>query len=109
MTITLRNPFPEDNYDLSKKTPTFSINGYKLYLTCYACPEQYDVLDKNDNMVGYFRLRHGCFTAKSPDVGGKLVYVAYPDGDGIFTEGERTPELTKAIEALHQQLLQTKE
>lgn len=106
MTITIRNPFLEDNYDLSKKAPTFIINGYKLYLTCCACPEQYDVLDKDDNMVAYFRLRHGVFTVSYPDVGGKRVYVAYPEGSGAFLEGERTPELTKAILAIEEHTAQ---
>jgi len=40
------------------------INGYKLVLTCGACPEQYDVF-KNGQQVGYLRLRHGFFSAES--------------------------------------------
>ena len=106
MTITLRNPFLEDDYDLSKKTPTFIINGYKLYLTCYACPEQYDVLDRDNNMVAYFRLRHGVFTVSYPDVGGEIIYRAFPRGDGVFVEEEQIPELTKAILAIEEHTAQ---
>ena len=39
-----------------------TINGYRLILTCGACPEQYDVFD-GDRQVGYLRLRHGHFRA----------------------------------------------
>lgn len=73
------------------------IHGYKLELTCQACPEQYDVLDDEGNLVAYLRLRHGSFTAQCPDVGGDLVYQAYPKGDGIFEDEERYRFLTEAI------------
>lgn len=67
---------------------------YVLKQTCFACPEQYDMLDKKGNIVGYFRLRHGNFTVEYPDVGGKLVFNAKPDGDGIFEDYEREYYLT---------------
>lgn len=76
------------------------INGYTLHLTCYSCPEQYDVFDEQGKMVGYFRLRGGRFTAEYPDVGGALVYLAYTDGAGSFTEEERMKQLTLAINKL---------
>ena len=41
------------------------INGYLLVMTCECCPEQYDVY-KNDEKVGYLRLRHGVFTVDCP-------------------------------------------
>jgi len=76
------------------------INGYLLRLTCGACPEQYDVFWEGER-VGYLRLRHGWFYAATPDVGGKTVYEASPNGDGIFDCDERVKYLTEAIEAIH--------
>lgn len=76
------------------------IHGYTLKMTCGACPEQYDVSDSEDTQVAYLRLRHGSFTVEVPDVGGKLVYRACTNGDGIFEENERMFHLTKAIEAV---------
>ena len=75
------------------------ILGCDLIVTCRACPEQYDVYF-DGNQIGYLRLRHGNFTADYPDVGGKLVYGASPQGDGIFEPQERLYQLTKAVEAL---------
>lgn len=76
------------------------IHGYILDLTCFACPEQYDVFDQEGNQVAYFRLRHGTFRAEVPDVGGVTVYTAQPEGDGIFTKDERQKYLTEAILAV---------
>lgn len=75
-----------------------TINGYKLVMTCGACPEQYDVFDENGKQVAYFRLRHGVFRAECPDVFGERVYRSNPKGDGIFMQDERMSELTAAIE-----------
>lgn len=72
------------------------IDGYKLVLTCMACPEQYDVF-KDDKQVGYLRLRHGYFRADVPDCGGETVYEAEPSGDGIFQDSERDYYLETAI------------
>lgn len=76
------------------------IRGYKLVMTCWACPEQYDVYDSNGSRVGYLRLRHGIFTAEYPDCAGELVYKASPDGDGMFEDDERDHYLRGAIDAL---------
>ena len=76
-----------------------TINGYRLILTCGACPEQYDVFD-GDRQVGYLRLRHGHFRADYPDSGGETVYEADTIGDGLFDSDEREEHLTKAIDAL---------
>jgi hypothetical protein len=76
------------------------INGYKLVLTCPACPEQYDVLTADGSKIGYLRLRHGWFRADVPCAGGETIYESYPNGDGIFDDDERMPELTKAVEAI---------
>ena len=77
-----------------------NIKGFRLVLTCGACPEQYDVF-KDGVEVGYLRLRHGCFTAEAD---GKLVYDAEPDGDGIFTQEEREKYLTAAVDAIAREL-----
>jgi hypothetical protein len=73
------------------------IDGYKLVLTCYACPEQYDVFDDEGNQVAYLRLRHGQFTVECPDCGGETVYAIETLGDGIFVDDERYFHLREAI------------
>lgn len=77
------------------------IHGYRLDQTCSACPEQYDVY-AGEELVAYFRLRHGSFYAAVPDVGGEVVYEANPKGDGIFTRDERVRYLTEAILAVQE-------
>lgn len=76
-----------------------NILGFDLFMTCGACPEQYDV-EMGGKPVGYLRLRHGHFTACYPDPSGSLVYEASPAGDGIFDDDERDYYLTKAIIAI---------
>lgn len=73
------------------------IDGYKLVLTCFACPEQYDVFDDEGKQVGYLRLRHGHFTVSCPDYGGEVVYDIHPMGDGIFRPAERMLYLREAV------------
>lgn len=76
---------------------------YLLKQTCLACPEQYDMLDKEGNTVGYFRLRHGHFRVEYPDCGGKEVFSASPDGDGLFENYEREYYLTLGyLSVLHE-------
>lgn len=87
--MTLR-PWPDNQ----------EILGYQLTCTCCACPEQYDVFDKDGKQVGYLRLRNGYFRADFPDCGGETVYEADTLGDGVFDDEERLPELTKAVAAL---------
>ncbi|MNY14590.1 hypothetical protein D3C86_1477750 [compost metagenome] len=71
----------------------------QLIETCGACPEQYDALyDGKD--VGYLRLRHGHFYVECPNIGGKTVYAADPEGDGCFVEEEREYYLTSARQAI---------
>jgi hypothetical protein len=82
------------------KPPQLLIHGYRLELTCSACPEQYDVFDQAGTMVAYFRLRHGNFTVSVPDYGGEVVYIASPQGDGIFEDSERLAYLVRGIEAV---------
>ena len=76
----------------------------RLERTSFACPEQYDVFDENDNQVGYLRLRHGNFRVDYPNCGGKVIYDAYPNGDGIFEEDEREHYLDMAKLAIQNEL-----
>ena len=61
--------------------------------TCEACPEQYDVLDLDDNskQVAYVRLRWGHLRVDVPDCGGNMIYShEFDDGlKGCFYYGER--------------------
>ena len=77
------------------------IKGYELRMTCGMCPEQYDVY-KDGVKVGYFRLRHGCFSAEFPDCGWYEVFYSEDcEGDGAFIDDkERELFLTKAVDAL---------
>lgn len=93
--------FRSSYFNFEEDSPTYVISGCLLYLTCMACPEQYDVfLAETKEQVGYLRLRHGVFTAEYPDVGRKRVYISHPEGDGIFDDMERMPELKNAVEKL---------
>lgn len=59
-----------------------------LYLrcTCFACPEQYDVVDESDNVLGYIRYRWDHLSCKPVEDGHVLDVVVYawdnPNGDG---------------------------
>lgn len=77
------------------------IQGYRLEKTCSACPEQYDVY-AGEEIVAYFRLRHGHFRVDVPDCGGETIYTASPKGDGIFEDDERVMYLTSAILAVQE-------
>jgi hypothetical protein len=57
------------------------IKGLKFECICGACPEQYDVFDRNDNLVGYVRLRWGYLRCDYRDAGGEAIYEA-DIGDG---------------------------
>jgi hypothetical protein len=76
--------------------------GYELIKTCGCCPEQYDVIDKNGEQIGYLRLRHGYFRAEVPGCCGSIVYDANPNGDGMFEDDERQFHLQKALDSIHQ-------
>lgn len=80
-----------------------NFHGIDLERTCTACPQQYDAYYEG-KLVGYLRMRHGRFTVEVPDVGGKLVYMAHPKGDGIFDEDEEEGYLTAACEAIKKEL-----
>lgn len=63
------------------------IKGLNFKCTCSACPEQYDVFNSDENIVGYVRLRWGALTCEYPDVGGEVIYEASVGGGwtGCFT------------------------
>mgnify|MGYP006271616293 CR=1 FL=1 len=88
-----------------KPRPQILIHGYELVMTCGACPEQYELLDRNGTQVAYLRLRHGYFYCAVPDVGGTKVYEAYPSGDGCFDDEERLKHLKKAVKAVQKHLV----
>ena len=69
----------------------------RLVRTGASCPEQYNAY-LGKTYVGYLRLRHGCFTAETPD--GTVVYSAAPEGDGSFLDHERVLHLNAACRAL---------
>ena len=70
----------------------------RIVQTSEACPEQYDVFfGASQVQVGYLRLRHGHFTVRCPDVTGKIIYEACPDGDGEFMDIERSRYLGTAL------------
>lgn len=58
-----------------------NIKGLNFVKTCNACPEQYDVYDKDHNIVGYVRLRWGGLSCEYPYVFGEEIYSA-SIGDG---------------------------
>ena len=66
-------------------------NGLTFHITCHAFPEQYDVYDKDNQKVGYVRLRWGCVTCEVPDVFGEIIYSAsVGDGwTGMFENDEQ--------------------
>jgi hypothetical protein len=76
------------------------IDGYKLTLTCIACPESYDVFDPEGKPVAYMRIKHGNFSVSCPDWGGDIVYQAAPKGAGIFEDRERLAYLRAAMNAV---------
>lgn len=90
--------------DLNPKyVPPVPYDCYVLVQTCFACPEQYDLM-LDGVCVGYLRLRHGVFYATYPDImddNYEKVYEAYPEGDGCFMDHEREKYLTEAIAAIH--------
>ena len=66
------------------------IDGLVFVRTCYACPEQYDVvLQETGEQVGYVRLRWGNLTCEYPDVGGTVIYSANigDEFNGMFESG----------------------
>jgi hypothetical protein len=81
---------------------------FKLILTCGACPEQYDVVNrKTGEKIAYLRLRHGHFYAQYP-YDGEIVYANDTIGDGIFDKEERAIHIGKALLAIRAAMDETK-
>ena len=91
----------------------FTYKNLEFELTCYACPEQYDVFDlaNNRNQVGYVRLRWGNLRCDYPDVNGDTIYKfsfaeledSYYKGCFFCTE-EREKYLKEIAEAILERL-----
>ena len=72
------------------------IDEFVLQLTCYACPEQYDIFVQGVQ-VGYARLRWGHFSVSVPDCSDDVVYeYDFKDGFGgcFANQQERLEYLT---------------
>src|SRR5271157_3699826 len=87
----------EDEFDLEP----FELEGATVTMTCWACPEQYDVTI-GDTRIGYLRLRWGRFRADYQDCGGETVYEANLGNglQGSFSTEERMIHLPLAVQAL---------
>jgi hypothetical protein len=80
------------------------IKDLSFVQTCSACPEQYDVFDKEGHQVGYIRFRWGHLTCEYPDCGGEVVYETNFDDDwqGCFSsEDDRNLFLEEIANAIH--------
>lgn len=77
-------------------------------MTCFACPEQYDVF-LDGEQVGYLRLRHGHFRCDYLECGGKRLFDAYTERDGIFEDEERDPMIREALSAIMNELKSTED
>lgn len=80
------------------------IKGLYFTETSCSCPEQYDVHDENNNIVGYVRLRHGFLRCEFPYCGGETIYQANigDEWTGSFeNDNQRQQYLTDIAEAIH--------
>jgi hypothetical protein len=50
----------------------FCIDDLKFVMTCFACPEQYDVFASSGKQVGYARSRHGEARCDFPQCGEEI-------------------------------------
>lgn len=58
----------------------------RIVQTSIACPEQYDIYDADDELVGYVRLRHGKFTVERH--GHEVFRREFPIQEGVKLEPE---------------------
>lgn len=80
------------------------VDGLKFVMTCDICPEQYDAYKDNEK-VGYVRLRWWELTCECPDVDGELVYDEWHDGFWCFeSEEDRMKHLREIAQAINQWL-----
>ena len=78
------------------------IRGLDFQLTCWACPEQYDVF-LDEQQVGYVRLRWGCLSARLGNVYGEEIYHHnFTDGYlGVFPNSDsREEHLSKIADCI---------
>lgn len=79
------------------------IGDYNFVCTCGACPEQYDVFDKDGCRVGYVRLRRGGLSVECPYCFGVEVYYA-GIGDGwagsFKSDKQRRIHLNRIVERI---------
>lgn len=86
------------------KPQDVEIDEFKLVLTSWACPEQYNAY-LSDRQVGYLRLRHGYFSVDVPTPMSKRVFASIESiGDGQFHKSEREFFLREAINAIRREL-----
>ena len=66
-------------------------NELEFRQTSPACPEQYDVFNKENEQVGYVRLRWGVLRCDYPKCGARTIYeFVFPDKtDGSFLSEEQ--------------------
>ena len=84
-----------------------NIKGLDFICTCSACPEQYDVFDSGENIVGYVRLRYGGLSCEYPDVGGEEIYYASVGNGwcGSFeNENQRMRHLNKIADKIFEKI-----
>ena len=83
---------------LDREQKDVSRLGLRFHLTSIACPEQYDVFDRDDRQVGYVRLRHGRLTVDCPGChADNVMTVQYGTGDeGWFDDWDRDAMLAAA-------------
>ena len=79
-----------------KSVASQKIDGLLLKCTCSACPEQYEVFDR-ERQVAYMRLRHGEFSVSFLDCDGPVIFYGSPIGDGQFDDDERQQYLEEAV------------
>lgn len=100
------NVFPSEKVEHFRKVEVY-IHGYRLDMTCGACPEQYDVYDQKGTQCAYIRLRHGHLRVDVPDVGHTIFSTDRVHGDGMFDDDERFKKLNECIEKMIEWYLNT--
>ena len=94
-----------DNIDLGELGFTaeeveLPIAPFIFKMTCFAFPEQYDVLYKGE-ICAYVRLRHGTLRCDMPYCGGETVLRhQFEDRRGCFDSDEETNFYLKKIAAI---------
>lgn len=104
-----RLTIPREEYGEPSLTIVVNDTNLDFFLTCGACPEQYDVF-VNDKQVGYVRLRGGALRAAYPDVHADYSYNhQFQDGwKGCFdNDNERDFYLDIIAEHLYNKFIES--